>query len=512
MKRLIMLILMLLVAAPAYTAAPLRVYVAEFNAVGAQAKDDTKLVLQSLLASRISNEKLLAVATAAEAEVVVTGTYISIGKQYNIDAVAKTAGGQTVTRTFVQGEGGQEALFSAVPKLADKLSADLSKQLDAGSISRLVVAPAAVAVVAAPPKPGSPDIVRAATAAPVGDLQHAPKGDVIRSQAIYHGSPSKGVINRLDGMFNLMAPAGHDTDGKRLFFLAQDRSVQLVKEGDSYPKAGFSLDADQQIISLDYLDVDGSGVPKLFVTVVKMSQVASQIWTLKDKRLVKIADKVPYFFRALALAGGPVKLYAQEQGIDAERFYGDVYQVTLKGATVVKQQKFAMPRYGNIYSFNQFKHASGQLFTVVYDTDNHLVVYGPDFKELWRSNDSFGNSELFYQVDDPDRYRTTGDKYRWYFMNTPIQVTAQQNVLVARNDGFWAVGNARRYKRGAVYNLFWNGASLEEVWRTKDTQNYMPDFYFDEAKSELVLLQLTQRNDLLLLTKGASALQIKKVE
>jgi hypothetical protein len=60
--------------------------------------------------------------------------------------------------------------------------------------------------------------------------------------------------------------------------------------------------------------------------------------------------------------------------------------------------------------------------------------------------------------------------------------------------------------------LYWNGAALEEVWRTKDTQNYMPDFWFDEAKSELLLLQLTQREDVLSRNKGASALQIKKVE
>ena len=103
MKRLMLMILLLLVAVPSFAAGPLRVYVGEFNAVGVQAKDDTKIVLQSLLASRLSGDKLLAVSSAAESDVVVTGTYIAIGKQYNIDAVAKTTGGQTVTRTFVQG-------------------------------------------------------------------------------------------------------------------------------------------------------------------------------------------------------------------------------------------------------------------------------------------------------------------------------------------------------------------------------------------------------------------------
>lgn len=78
MKRLMLVILLLLVTVPAFGAAPLRIYVGEFNAVGVAAKDDTKVVLQSLLASRLSDGHLLAVSAVAEADLVVSGTYIAI--------------------------------------------------------------------------------------------------------------------------------------------------------------------------------------------------------------------------------------------------------------------------------------------------------------------------------------------------------------------------------------------------------------------------------------------------
>lgn len=510
MRRLIVSVMFLLVAIPAFAAAPLRVYVGEFNAVGVAAKDDTKVVLQSLLASRISNDKLLAVATAAEADVIVSGTYISIGKQYNIDAVAKTTAGQTVARTFVQGEGGQEALFSAVPKLAEKLSGDLVRQMDAGSIARAGVAPVASAV--AVPKPVPAGIVRTATPTPDGALQQTVQGDTIRPQAFYHGVPNTGEINRLDGVFNLIAPGGTDTDGKRLLFMAQERSVQLFREGEQRPVSGFTLGVTEKVIALDYVDADGSGKPELYVTIVNSGEVGSQIWDLKNRKLVKIAENIPYFFRAIALAGGTLKLYAQEQARIPGRYYGDVYEVVRQGKKIVKKTKMPMPRYGNIYSFNQLKDKSGALLTVVFHDENYLVVYDKNQKELWRSNEAFGGSELFYQVQDLDRVRYTGDENRWFFMNQRIQVTRQQEVLVGMNSGFWVLGNARMYKKGAVYSLYWNGASLEEVWRTKDTQNYMPDFWFDEAKSELLLLQLTSREDAIGSNKGASALQIKKVE
>lgn len=517
MKRLLMLIALLALAVPAFAAGPLRVYVGEFNAVGVAAKDDTKAVLQSLLASRLNNDKLLTVSSAAEAEVVVGGTYLTIGKQYNLDAFARTAAGQTVTRSFVQGEGGQEALFGAVGSLAEKLSSDLLKKVEAGSVPRMAVAAPAAVVAPLPvpvvqPRPQSADIVRAAQPSQSGDLQRAPQGDIIRPQALYRGAPNKGEIKRLDGMYNLLAVGPSDAKGRRLLFMAQNQSVAALWEGELRPFTGFSLKANQKVVSLDYVDSDANGAAELYVSVLTSGEVESQVWELKNNKLVKLAEKVPYFFRAIALAGGATKLYVQEQGRGEQQYYGDVFEAALQGKQVVKKTRFPLPRYGNLYSFNQFKAQNGELLTVVYHESNYLIVYDKEQKELWRSNDAFGGSELYYQVEDLDRVRVYGDKYRWHFMNQRILVTSQQEVLVGRNDGFFVLGNARTYKKGAVYSLYWNGAALEEVWRTKDTQNYMPDFWFDEKKSELLLLQLTQREDVVMRVKGATALQIKKVE
>lgn len=515
MKRLLLLVVCTLVAVPALAAGPLRVYVGEFNAVGVAAKDDTKSALQALLASRLNSDRLLTVSSPAEAEVVVGGTYLSIGKQYNLDAFARSAGGQTISRSFVQGEGGQETLFGAVGSLADKLSSDLLKKLEAGQIYRQPIAAPAAAPIALPvvqPRPQSDDIVRPAQPVQSGDLQRVPQGDIIRPQAFYRGAPNTGEIKRLEGMYNLLAVGPSDAKGRRLLFMAQNQSVVAIWQGDSRPMTSFALKPNQKVVSLDYVDSDGNGTAELYVTIIGSGEVESQVWELKSNRLAKLAEKQPYFFRAIALAGGVPKLYLQEQGRGEQQYYGDVYEAVLQGKQLVKKDKFPMPRYGNLYSFNQFKAQNGELLTVIYHENNYLIVYDKEQKELWRSNDAFGGSELYYQVEDLDRVRVHGDKYRWYFMNQRILVTSQQEVLVGKNDGFFLLGNARTYKKGAVYSLYWNGAALEEVWRTKDTQNYMPDFWFDEQKSELLLLQLTQREDTVMRVKGATALQIKKVE
>jgi hypothetical protein len=169
-----------------------------------------------------------------------------------------------------------------------------------------------------------------------------------------------------------------------------------------------------------------------------------------------------------------------------------------------------MPKVGNIYSFNQFRDKAGALMTIVINPTDYLVVYDPDMKELWRSGDVFGASALYFQRADDQNVRTTGDRFRWIFMKQRIQVTSKNEIMVGRNDGLFVLGNARNYKRGAVYDMAWDGSSLEEVWRTKETQSYMPDYWYDEAKKELLILQMPMKPGPG--EEGAASLAIKKVE
>ena len=44
----------------------------------------------------------------------------------------------------------------------------------------------------------------------------------------------------------------------------------------------------------------------------------------------------------------------------------------------------------------------------------------------------------------------------------------------------------------------------------RETQNYMPDFFFDETRNELLILQTVQRPGIV--NRGASSISIKKIE
>jgi hypothetical protein len=467
-------------------AGQMRVYVEEIAATGVQNRDEMKVTLQTLLVSRLSGDRIATVGNAAEADVVVSGTYFAIGKNFSIDAVAKTPAGKTVSRAFVQG-GTEDELIPAVGKLAEKLSVELMKFNFSDQTDTL-----------APQQ----TLATAPVTAPPG-------GDFVKPRALEPGAAAGWLSRRLTVAANLIASGLTLPDGRREIFLAEYHRLAYYRQGkDMDLVAEVEFKTTENIISLDTI-AGGDGTLAIYVTIIRAGEPASQVWQVKGDKLLLVAEKLPYFFRSVNLSGGAKKLYAQSMGRDDD-FYGDVAEATRSGSVITLKNPLKMPRYGTIYSFNQFRNSEGKTFTVVINPDGYLIVYDQQMNELWRSNDKFGGSELYFQKEDASNVRVTGDRYRWIFMNQRILVSTRGDILVGKNDGFWVLGNARSYKSGAVYCLAWNGSSLDEKWRTRETQNYMPDYLFDEARNELLILQTVQRPGIG--NRGASSLSIKKVE
>lgn len=487
MKKLLVLFmfsLASLIANPSF-AAQLRVFVAEMSATGAQNRDEMKLTLQTLLASRLNGEKITSVENAVDADAVVSGAYVAIGKVFSIDAVAKNQAGKAVARAFVQG-GTEDELIPAIGKLAEKLSAELTK-------SAPVVAPVAAVV----PMAAAPAVKQITT------------GDIIKPAVEEQATPVGLTSKRLPGAHNLMAGGVTMADGSREIFLAEERRLAYYRYGSDIKLiAEAEVESPGKIISLDTLS-GNNGELDIFLTIMRSDELVSQVWQVKGDKLVVVAEKLPFFFRTASLAGGPKKLYVQTTGRNSD-FYGDVAEATRNGSAINVKTPIKLPRYSMIYNFNQFRDSAGKLLTVVLDPDLYLVIYDEKLQEVWRSNDKFGGSELYFLKEDSSNQQVTGDKNRWIFMNQRLVVTAKGEILAVKNDSTWVMGNSRTYKSGSVYCLAWNGSSLEEKWHTREAQNYMPDYLFDESRNELLLLQAVQRPGFT--AKGASSLSIKRIE
>jgi hypothetical protein len=225
--------------------------------------------------------------------------------------------------------------------------------------------------------------------------------------------------------------------------------------------------------------------------------------------LQKQAENLPYYFRAIDLDGKGKKLYAQESSNDTD-FYGDVFLVEKTDGSYRLKNPLKLPRFATIYNFNQFTDPTGKKYTVVIHDDGYILVYSDAGEELWRSADKFGGSEVYFKRQDLTNLRNTGDQYRWTFLEQRVVVTPNNEIIIPKNSGFFVFGSNRSYKKNTIYAFAWNGATLDERWHTKESQNYLADYCYDPQRKELVLLEVVQKKGLL--QQGASALVVKKVE
>jgi hypothetical protein len=344
------------------------------------------------------------------------------------------------------------------------------------------------------------------------------------------------AVQRLPGALVGIAPVRTLPDGSRELYVVGDRVLRLYRLGaesalvDQKELAALSggrgphlysqgreitlLDEKEfgsgvKILAVDSADLDGDSTPEAYVTIYSGGWLLSEIWVAREGKLQKLAEKLPYYFRGIALAGREKKIYAQQVGVSAD-FFGDLSELakTTDGYELINPIK--LPRFGFLYNFNQFSGIKGELYSIVTDPDGLLIVTTPNGESVWRGVDNFGGSETFFKRDDLQNMQFTGTEFRWVFLQQRITVTPTGEVIIPRNGGFWVVGNARNYGKSSIYAFAWNGVSLVEKWHTKENPTYLADYFYDHERRELVQLEVVQHEGLF--AKGYSAITVRRVE
>uniref|UniRef100_A0A831XLB3 VCBS repeat-containing protein n=1 Tax=Geobacter metallireducens TaxID=28232 RepID=A0A831XLB3_GEOME len=506
MKRLSLLCAVLLAAlttASTLFAAQIRVYVSEFAVTGAANKDELKTTLQTLFASRLSTDAVLSVDSPVGADVLVKGSYIAFGKVFSLDAVAKDANGRVIARAFQQGES-QDELIPAAGRLGQGLAAEIAAKVKPGVV--LVPQPAA-----APAAAPASDLVRPGAPQPGGDLVKASTtSDIVKPQDLSRTASGGWMSQRLTGTLNGIAPGKAAADGTREFYVADEQALRLYRKADNLKLvAEVSFSPRERVLGVDSADLDGNGTPEAYVTIMDGESLASQVWVADGNSLKRVAAKLPYYFRGIALEGREHRIYAQQMGSDKD-YYGDVHELVKTGDRYELKNPVKLPRFGYLYNFNRFRDGAGNSYTVVINEDGYLIVYSAAGEELWRSADKFGGSVTYFKREDLANVRTSGDPFRWIFLEQRITVTPAGEVVVPKNEGMFVIGNNRSYKKSSVYAFAWNGSALDEVWHTKQSQNYLADYVYDAGRKELVALEVVKKEGLM--DKGASVVAVKRLE
>jgi hypothetical protein len=483
-------------------AAKLKITVTEFKVTGSPSRDDLKTTLQSLLASRLESDSVQIVEAGEASDLTVTGTYITLGKVFSLDARITDRSGKVLGRAFEQGESNDE-IIPALTKLSQKIGTVIAK-----SGNSLATAPVVQPSPAAPVPLLPPEIVNTK---PMVSTQKG-ETDIIKPEAATTKVIDSGMIGqRLEGVIVGVAEATSGNSGERQLVAALSHEIRLYSQGKELKLLNALKDFGQneRIVAIDTADLDADGVSELYVTIFHGEELSSRVYVMENGGFRRIAASLPYFFRAMSLKGGSKKVYAQEMGRDDD-YYGGLYEVVKNGDAIKYANQLRLPRFANIFNCNQISDQKGEPLFIVIHPDNYLIVYDGKGEVLWKGSDKYGGSENFFLRDNSQNERVTGSKFRKSFLEQRITVTTSGDIIIPKNEGFFVLGDSRSFTKNSIYAFRWNGASLDELWHTKLSQNYLSDYLYDESRKELLLAEVVKKEGVI--DKGASAISIKRVE
>jgi hypothetical protein len=450
------------------------VYVSEFSISGGSSSKDLATSLQGLLASRLNPDLVQLVKTQVAAELVVAGSYTAFGKIFSLDAQISGTARDTVQKVFEQGES-QDDLIPAVGRLAQKLDREFGK------------------------------IYSAATAPSVAPLIATDT----KTEPVNRNLPQVWTSPPLEGVLTGIAIGRTLPTGEREIFAAGEQIIRYYRLGEKMKLVSeIVLSGAAKILAIDTADLDGDGIPEIYVTIIDRETLISQVFLPKETGLEKIAGELPYFFRGIGTDLKNRAILAQMIGVRGN-FYGDIQLLEKSENRFTAGRPQKMPIDATVFTVNRFTDASGKVLHLVMSDTGIIMVSAPDGTVVWKSSDSFGGSEQHFKQENSDAKRSE-DHYRWTFLEQRMLITAEGDIIVPHNKGSFNIGTFRSYNKHTIHSLRWNGSILEEAWHTGDNPTYLADFGYDSSAKELILLKITQKEGIW--SKGRSVISIHKTE
>lgn len=501
--RVLVSVFLLIIAPCLCAAAPLKTYVAEFNVAGAPNKDELKVTLQGLLASRLNPNQVQLVEKPDKAELMLEGSYALFGKMFSIDVLLKNSLNGTMSKVFEQGES-QDDLIPAFGRLAQKIDRELAKTQTAAAAPPVAVpAPQAAAVVAKGASPVAAYKVEAPAA-------KAEESYVVKSAIPVGNVPGSWTSDPLTGVFNSIALGRTFPSGEREIFVAGYQTIRYLRKGtDLKQVAEIAIPVPARVLSIDCADLDRDGTPELYVSIVDRKTVSSRVYQPTDSGMELIADEQPWLYRGSGLDLKDRTIFAQGLTSSGE-YYNGIAELTKAGRRFEVQNSRTLPRPGSIFNSTRFRDASGAEKLIVMDEDGYLKIHAADGSELWKSSDQYGGSLTYFNFESVAQLRAKGDKYRWNFLEQRITALPDGILIIPRNEGSISIGNNRSYNKHSLFGLQWSGSILREAWHTRQTPSYLADYAYDPATSEVLLLEVVQQAGLF--SSGKTAISINKLD
>jgi TolB-like protein len=296
---------------------------------------------------------------------------------------------------------------------------------------------------------------------------------------------SKGFQTHLKfkGQINALAVGDLKKNGSVQVVTATDYEIFIHKFEGSRLLVDKKLDfsSTHRIISLDIADINKNGFPEIFVTSLDIHRLGLKSFVLEynGSAYVTLTDNESFYYRVI---DGPDKdkiLLGQKSAVHP--FKGKIYTMKAAGSRYIKEKRLRMPRSASVLSL-----AKGSVLGK--DSEDYVLIneYGrltmaTDTGKIdWEGNTIFGGTSHYFLLPKNDTDATLQERIYFHprILFYDIDGDDKKEIFAVRNEELagGAFGRYKRFTKGSLEILSWNGMAIAPVAKTRTVQGWISDF------------------------------------
>ncbi len=253
-----------------------------------------------------------------------------------------------------------------------------------------------------------------------------------------------------------------DGDGNQEIVLITNKKVLIFRKvGEKLKKlVEYKEKGSVSFLRVDLADINGNGVNEIFVTNWRKNSLDSFVLEYKNKKLVKIADKLAWFLGILNFPDkGPI-LLAQAYRKD-NPFKGEIYRIKWTSDTYVSEKLKEIPPGIQIFGSGVLGGEREKAF-VQLDHQGRLSIYNQNGKLKWKGERTYGGSVISFKDKSNTSEKEKIISIPMRLIITDLDKDKKEDIILGKNF-FKNKGLIKQnsvYESSRIYNLEWNGNSM----------------------------------------------------
>ncbi len=269
-------------------------------------------------------------------------------------------------------------------------------------------------------------------------------------------------------------------------------------------------------IGLDTGDINGNGIPEIFVSSISPEQDRATSFVLEynGRTYDIIVKNSPWYYRISKQKNGEVVLLGQKQRErDANIHTSPIYKMQWQGNAYMSAGRILKGKTANVMglSFDDIR-GDGKPTITGYDDAEHLAVFGNSGEALWRNPEPSGGTLAGFML--PKDNAEDDDQLQFFPLRTRIHDIDRNGTLeiISANNHDVAMSffsKFRKFDRGFLESRSWTNMGLNLNWKTAPLPGRISDFVigdFDNDGFEELLAATITKEGTTIMSQASSVL------